>query len=261
MCCATRPHVSLDTIFETSRYRCRQNTLLIRLLKTLQQPKNSFALMSPRKVKPVLDCKRFITNRGDIISAGLMMMLLMMSPRLVMKRLQSNCPARRTDQQSIRHSEEVPALIITWMALPSPSRPESYKLALPQNYTRETVEGRSEIATRRRDEHISINTLICKLIWFCERLTWNPAESLVCDVSRQLNLLHQAASCFSCYGIRDSAIHAQSSSFRQPYVLLEPKLGLSQNQIDLQMSVFVEISPIWVRLERKVDRTSGTAPT
>ncbi|KAG5454383.1 hypothetical protein CSKR_107236 [Clonorchis sinensis] len=42
---------------------------------------------------------------------------------------------------------------------------------------------------------------------FCERLTWNPAESPVCDVSRQLNVLHQAASCSSCYDIRDIAIH------------------------------------------------------
>ncbi|GAA53087.1 SCY1-like protein 2, partial [Clonorchis sinensis] len=48
-----------------------------------------------------LDCKRFITNRGDIISA------LMMSPRLVMKRLQSNCQARRTDQQSFQYIFEV----------------------------------------------------------------------------------------------------------------------------------------------------------
>ncbi|KER27154.1 hypothetical protein T265_05765 [Opisthorchis viverrini] len=46
------------------------------------------------------------------------------------------------------------------------------------------------------------NTLICKLIWFCERFTWNPAESLVCDVSRQLNALNQAALCFSRYDIR-----------------------------------------------------------
>ncbi|KAG5448992.1 hypothetical protein CSKR_100356 [Clonorchis sinensis] len=45
------------------------------------------------------------------------------------------------------------------------------------------------------------NTLICKQIWFRERLTWNPAESLACDVSRPLNVLHQAASCSSCYDI------------------------------------------------------------
>ncbi|KAG5454300.1 hypothetical protein CSKR_113993 [Clonorchis sinensis] len=38
---------------------------------------------------------------------------------------------------------------------------------------------------------------------FCERLTWNPVESPVCDVFRQLNVLHQAASCSSCYDIRD----------------------------------------------------------
>ncbi|KAG5441437.1 hypothetical protein CSKR_107656 [Clonorchis sinensis] len=42
---------------------------------------------------------------------------------------------------------------------------------------------------------------------FCERLTWNPAESPVCDVFRQLNVQHQAASCSSCYDIRDIAIH------------------------------------------------------
>ncbi|KAG5449194.1 hypothetical protein CSKR_104705 [Clonorchis sinensis] len=37
-----------------------------------------------------------------------------------------------------------------------------------------------------------------KSIWFCERLTRNPAESTFFDVSRQLNVLHQAASCSSC---------------------------------------------------------------
>ncbi|KAG5452841.1 hypothetical protein CSKR_108993, partial [Clonorchis sinensis] len=53
----------------------------------------------------------------------------------------------------------------------------------------------------------SRNTLICKSIWFCEILMWNSAESRVFDVSRQLNVLHQAASCSSCYDIRDIAIH------------------------------------------------------
>ncbi|GAA56393.1 hypothetical protein CLF_110802 [Clonorchis sinensis] len=52
-----------------------------------------------------LDCKRFITNRGDIISDIIIIPALMMSPRLVMKRLQSNCQARRTDQQSISAPE------------------------------------------------------------------------------------------------------------------------------------------------------------
>ncbi|KER27182.1 hypothetical protein T265_13839, partial [Opisthorchis viverrini] len=53
----------------------------------------------------------------------------------------------------------------------------------------------------------SRNIPICKQTWFCKRLTGNPAESIVCDVSRQLNVLHQAASCFSCYDVRDIAIH------------------------------------------------------
>ncbi|KAG5441120.1 hypothetical protein CSKR_102780 [Clonorchis sinensis] len=39
------------------------------------------------------------------------------------------------------------------------------------------------------------------------RLTRNPAESLVDDISRQVNVLHQAASCFSCYDIRDIVTH------------------------------------------------------
>ncbi|GAA48230.1 hypothetical protein CLF_101345 [Clonorchis sinensis] len=48
-----------------------------------------------------LDCKRFITNRGDIVSATQSLKPApTMSPRLVMKRLQSNCQAQRTDQQS-----------------------------------------------------------------------------------------------------------------------------------------------------------------
>ncbi|KER29212.1 hypothetical protein T265_13427, partial [Opisthorchis viverrini] len=54
---------------------------------------------------------------------------------------------------------------------------------------------------------VSEYTLICKLILFFERLTCNPAESLVCDVFRQLTVLHQAASFFSRYDIRDIAIH------------------------------------------------------
>ncbi|KAG5445693.1 hypothetical protein CSKR_111171 [Clonorchis sinensis] len=63
----------------------------------------------------------------------------------------------------------------------------------------------------------SRNTLICKSIWFCEKLTWNPAESPVFDVSKQLNVLHQAASCSNCYDIRDIAIHAYTNwNMRQP---------------------------------------------
>ncbi|KAG5448423.1 hypothetical protein CSKR_109969 [Clonorchis sinensis] len=49
-----------------------------------------------------------------------------------------------------------------------------------------------------------------KAIWFCERLVWNPAESLVCNVSRQLNVLQQTASCFIWYDIRDITIHGKS---------------------------------------------------
>ncbi|KER29254.1 LOW QUALITY PROTEIN: hypothetical protein T265_13411 [Opisthorchis viverrini] len=57
-----------------------------------------------------------------------------------------------------------------------------------------------------------IHSLICKLIWSFERLIWNPAESLVCGVLRQLNVLHQAASCFSRYDIRDIAMNLRNDN-------------------------------------------------
>ncbi|KAG5441516.1 hypothetical protein CSKR_109769 [Clonorchis sinensis] len=38
------------------------------------------------------------------------------------------------------------------------------------------------------------------------------------------------------------------------------QVSLSQNQLDLQMSVFLENSPICVQVEHKVDGNSGTAP-
>ncbi|KAG5454512.1 hypothetical protein CSKR_111523 [Clonorchis sinensis] len=62
------------------------------------------------------------------------------------------------------------------------------------------------ISSIRRYTQNYENTITCKQIWFCERLNWNPAESLVCDVSRQLSVLHQAASYSSCYDIRNITI-------------------------------------------------------
>ncbi|KAG5454791.1 hypothetical protein CSKR_113350 [Clonorchis sinensis] len=44
----------------------------------------------------------------------------------------------------------------------------------------------------------------------CILFVKHPAESLVCDVSRQLNVLHLAASCFSFYDIQEVA------NLRQP---------------------------------------------
>ncbi|KAG5446399.1 hypothetical protein CSKR_113274 [Clonorchis sinensis] len=46
-----------------------------------------------------------------------------------------------------------------------------------------------------------------------QTLTWNPAESLVYDVSRRLKVLHRAASRFSCYDIRDMAIEVQAEFY------------------------------------------------
>ncbi|KAG5446401.1 hypothetical protein CSKR_113272 [Clonorchis sinensis] len=61
---------------------------------------------------------------------------------------------------------------------------------------------------------------------FCERLTWNPAESPVFDISRQLNVLHQAASSSSCYDIRDIVIHnIRLTETRGLRLLDEPQEG------------------------------------
>ncbi|KAG5442531.1 hypothetical protein CSKR_108726 [Clonorchis sinensis] len=59
-----------------------------------------------------------------------------------------------------------------------------------------------------RPESLCRNTVICKSVWFCERLTWNPAESpvfdewcityvldyLFCGVYRNLRQLFQTVS-------------------------------------------------------------------
>ncbi|KAG5446434.1 hypothetical protein CSKR_105418 [Clonorchis sinensis] len=108
-----------------------------------------------------------------------------------------------------------------------------------------------------------VSTFICKPLWFCERLTWNPAESPVCDASRQLNVLHQAAPCFTCYDIRNIAIHVaensstahdrfrsscgssgRRSSLKTPKTrdLAEFQMSLSQNQICLQMSENISLT-------------------
>ncbi|KER23219.1 hypothetical protein T265_08867 [Opisthorchis viverrini] len=75
-----------------------------------------------------------------------------------------------------------------------------------------TSDMRGERVTTTRWMHLNFhrNTLICKQIYFCERLTWNPAEFLVCDVFRQLNVLRQAAPRSTCDDIRHIAIHVFS---------------------------------------------------
>ncbi|KAG5453542.1 hypothetical protein CSKR_112784, partial [Clonorchis sinensis] len=69
---------------------------------------------------------------------------------------------------------------------------------------------RLESSSRDVEAKTSRNTLICKSVWFSRET--HPAESPVCDVFKQLNVLHQAASCSSCYDIRDIAIHVAENS-------------------------------------------------
>ncbi|KAG5442536.1 hypothetical protein CSKR_108731, partial [Clonorchis sinensis] len=94
---------------------------------------------------------------------------------------------------------------------------------------------------------------------FCERLTWNPAESPVCDVFRQLNVLHQAASCSSCYDIRDIAIHVAensstahdrfrpswgSSGRRSPRVSINLMFYLNPNSTDFDKHTHLQINMV-----------------
>ncbi|KAG5443125.1 hypothetical protein CSKR_110532 [Clonorchis sinensis] len=93
-------------------------------------------------------------------------------------------------------------------------------------------------------------------------LTWTPAESPVCDVSRQLNVLHQAASCSSCYDIRDIAIHVAenpstahnrfrlswgSSSRRSPQVSVNLMFYLNPNWADFEKYTDLHINLVFAR--------------
>ncbi|KAG5451576.1 hypothetical protein CSKR_104345 [Clonorchis sinensis] len=75
---------------------------------------------------------------------------------------------------------------------------------------------------------------------FDGRLIWNQAESLVYDVFRQLNVVHQAASCFSWHDIRDIA----KQKHHKRKIQLGSRQVFRQHQIDMQMNVLVEICPI-----------------
>ncbi|KAG5445169.1 hypothetical protein CSKR_103341 [Clonorchis sinensis] len=65
--------------------------------------------------------------------------------------------------------------------------------------------------------------------------------------------------------IRNALLIRLLKILRQPttgFALLGAhQVSLWQNQTDLQISVFIELSPIWVQVEHKVDGNSGTAPT
>ncbi|KAG5445490.1 hypothetical protein CSKR_100978 [Clonorchis sinensis] len=71
----------------------------------------------------------------------------------------------------------------------------SILLEYPRTYLQSVSCGPGRLLTSKA--HVFQNTRTYKQICFCEKFTWNPAESLVCDASRQLNVLHQAASCFT----------------------------------------------------------------
>ncbi|KAG5453958.1 hypothetical protein CSKR_110042 [Clonorchis sinensis] len=93
-------------------------------------------------------------------------------------------------------------------------------------------------------------TLICKSIWFCEGLTWNPAESPVCDVSRQLNVLHQAASCSSCYDIRDIVTHVAENS-STAHDRFRPSWGSSgRRNPRVSVNLMFYLSPAWAVFEK-----------
>ncbi|KER19586.1 hypothetical protein T265_15499, partial [Opisthorchis viverrini] len=149
---------------------------------------------------------------------------LMISPRLVMKRLQPNCPAQRTSQRpstlpelptfsSIETGENLMCHASNPMdiagdtvggvrKLRSVTRPLKIDEAelrtqfflLMFGIVEPTRHSKFRIGNLNKEALVYTDfgeyALICKLIWFFERLTWNPAESLARDVSKQPNVLH-----------------------------------------------------------------------
>ncbi|KAG5454955.1 hypothetical protein CSKR_105891 [Clonorchis sinensis] len=71
------------------------------------------------------------------------------------------------------------------------------------------------------------NTLICKQIWFFERLTWNPAESSVLNVSRQVNVLHKAAPVATIFEISRYMYIRNALLIRLLKILRQPTTGFA----------------------------------
>ncbi|KAG5453187.1 hypothetical protein CSKR_112749 [Clonorchis sinensis] len=88
----------------------------------------------------------------------------------------------------------------------------------------------------------SIAPLAARLQQLCSRYTAIPGD----DQPKYEAAWCSTFSCLKTSQTRDSA------GFQ---------VSVSQDQIDLQMSAFLENSPIWVQVEHKVDGNSGTAPT
>ncbi|KAG5442665.1 hypothetical protein CSKR_111907, partial [Clonorchis sinensis] len=108
----------------------------------------------------------------------------------------------------------------------------------------------NSLSEDKKPLRVSRNALICKSIWFCERLTWNPAESPVCDVFRQLNVLHQAASCSSCYDIRDIVIHVAENS-STAHDRFRPSWGSSARRSPLvSVNLMFYLNPNWTVFEK-----------
>ena len=60
---------------------------------------------------------------------------------------------------------------------------------------------------------------------------------------------------------RPGAAHSVAWKHHKREIQLGSRWVSRKNQIDMQMSVFLENSAIWVQVEHKVDGNSGTAPT
>ncbi|KAG5445197.1 hypothetical protein CSKR_103373, partial [Clonorchis sinensis] len=194
-----------------------QRKLLIKLLKTLRQPTTGFAVLRPHQVDEVPEfpstlCKLFCVTH--IFGNAKIRISDNQLPKKVhqMQDIHQIQPSilTKSDQRKPHHNFLVgstPKVILKRHHVAFSVQKNSNGLS--DMMIKTTATTKKVIIIRL----FSRNTLICKSIWFCERLTRNPAESLVSDVSRQLNVLHQAASCFSCYDIRDIAIHISQHIF------------------------------------------------
>ncbi|KAG5453593.1 hypothetical protein CSKR_109546 [Clonorchis sinensis] len=196
MCCTRLPHVPVSTIFEISRFMYIRTVLLMRLLLILRQPTTGFALFGAHQVgaqfpsfrQPFVLLEAKLHELGEMHSFAHKFGFASDSPGTQL-RLTHNWDMRRPGApHSVawkHHKREIDRGSRDCVYLMSPKKAESGR-GLSKNF-------------QQPYEYCitSIHILICKQIWFCERLTGNPDESSVCGVSRQLNVLHQAALCFT----------------------------------------------------------------
>ncbi|KAG5442004.1 hypothetical protein CSKR_106956 [Clonorchis sinensis] len=236
MCCTRPPHVPVATIFEISRYMYRRNALLIRLLKILKTAQDRFRPSTsahqvgtvpefPSACNTFIHISRYLEHRSNWN-----MRRPAAAHSVAWKHHKREIHLGSIHTKEKKHwtrvsllleliSSAYPMAVSGFEPRTSDMRDERlrkhhYSL-LKTSQTGDSAGFQVSLSQNQIDLQMSIfleNSSICVQVEhkFFERLTWDPAESPVCDVSRQLNVLHQVTSCFSRYDIREIGIYVQT---------------------------------------------------